>query len=211
MTTLDAEGLQNVALVIGTAFPVLAVAYYSAARGMLDDKLQTDGPEWHVDLAIPQWTRNRLVRLLLKMFGNVDLADDQLNYFPLNERFKLSTDRAFMLAMPIGFILTIAYLLFSWRWALAVSIVLLQVIIGILILFGTQVSMIKLASAIAAHPTQEAGQQQPPRRFWGTSNKTALDTRPMSALIRTYVMFILLVGLGIAAAIVVEFAKVSGT
>jgi hypothetical protein len=211
MTTIDAEGLQNVALVIGTAFPVLAVAYYSAARGMRDDKLQTEGPEWHVDLLIPQWTRNKVVRFLLKAFGNVHLTEGQPDYFPLNERFKLSTDRAFMLAMPLGFMLTIAYLLFSWRWALAVSIVLVQVIIGILILFGTQVSMIKLASAIAAHPTQESGEQQPPRRFWGKSNKTALNTRPMSALIRTYVMFILLVGLGIAAAIVVELAKVSRT
>ena len=32
--------VEDLALVIGTAFPVLAVAYYSAARGMLDDKLE---------------------------------------------------------------------------------------------------------------------------------------------------------------------------
>jgi hypothetical protein len=211
MTTIDAEGLQNVSLVIGTAFPVLAVAYYSAARGMLDDKLRDEGPEWHVDLLIPRWTRNKLVRFLVKAFGNVRLSENKPNYFPLNERFKLSTDRAFMLAMPLGFMLLIAYLLFSWRWALAASIVLLQVIIGILILFGTQVSMIKLASAITAHPAQEADQQQPPRRFFGKSNKTALDTQPMEALIRAYVMFLLLVGLGIAAAVVVELAKVRGT
>jgi len=211
MITIDSEGLQNVSLVIGTAFPVLAVAYYSAARGMLDDKLRDEGPEWHVDLLIPQWTRNKLVRFLLKAFGNVHLSEDKPNYFPLNERFKLSTDRAFMLTMSIGFTLVIAYLLFSWRWALAVSIVLLQVIIGILILFGTQVSMIKLASAIAARPAQEADQHQPPRRFFGKSNKASLDTRPMAALIRTYVMFLLLVGLGLAAAVVVEVAKVRRT
>lgn len=211
MITIDAEGLQNVSLVIGTAFPVLAVAYYSAARGMLDDKLRDEGPEWHVDLLLPQWTRNNLVRFLVKAFGNVHLSGDEPNYFPLNERFKLSTDRAFMLAMPFGFMLVIAYLLFSWRWALAASIVLLQVIIGILVLFGTQVSMIKLASAIAARPAQEAGQQQPPRRFFGRSNKTALDTQPMAALIRAYVMFLLLVGLGVAVAVVVELANVPGT
>ena len=109
-----------------------------------------------MDLLITQWTRNKVVRLLLKAFGNVHLSDDQPNHFPLNERFKLSTDRAFMLAMPLGSMLTIAYLLFTWRWALAVRIVLLQVIVGILILFGKQVSMIKLASAIAARPTQES-------------------------------------------------------
>lgn len=211
MTTIDALGLQNVSLVIGTAFPVLAVAYYSAARGMLDDKLRDDGPDWHVDLLIPQWTRNKLVKFLVKAFGNVRLSEVNSNHFPLNERFKLSTDRSFMLAMPLGFVLVIAYLLFSWRWALAASIVLLQIIIGILILFGTQVSMIKLASAIAARPAREADQQQPPRRFFGKSNKSALDTRPMAALIRAYVMFLLLVALGVAAAVLVEFAKVRGT
>jgi len=67
--------------------------------------------------------------------------------------------------------------------------------------------MIKLGSAITAPPPRVADQQPPPQRFWGKP-EAALDTRPMAALIRAYVMFIVLVGLGIAVAIAVELAKV---
>jgi hypothetical protein len=140
MVTIDATGLEDLALVIGTAFPVLAVAYYSAARGMLDDKLKEEGPEWNVDMPIPDWARKKVWRFLIQLCGNIRFRDEDM--FPFNERFKLSTDRGFMLTLPIGFALTLAYLIFSWRWTLALSIVLLQVTIDILILFGTQVSMI---------------------------------------------------------------------
>jgi hypothetical protein len=182
MTTIDTEGLHDAALVIGTAFPVLAVAYYSAARGMLDDKLQADGPEWNVDMPTPEWAHNKIGRFLIQLCGNVRFNDDKQDLFPFNERFKLSTDRGFMLAFPLGFVLTLAYLLFSWRWALALSIVLLQLTINILILFGTQVSMIRLASAIA-DPRFKQSQKQPPKSF-SRSSASPLDTRPMAALIR---------------------------
>lgn len=212
MTTINIEGLNDVALVIGTAFPVLAVAYYSAARGMLDDKLQTEGPEWNVDLLTPRWTHKRFWRRMIQWFGRVRFRDGEPDLFPLNERFKLSTDRSFMFAMPIGFMLTLAYLLFSWRWALAGSIVLLQVTIDTLILFGTQVSMIRLASAIAAdRRSRESGQQPPQSSGSPGAAIGSLDTRPMAALIRAFVMSLLLTGLAIAAAIVVGLATVVGT
>jgi hypothetical protein len=206
MTTIDATGLEDLTLVIGTAFPVLAVAYYSAARGMLDDKLKENGPEWNVDMPTPEWTRNKVGRFLIQLCGNVRFREDRQDYFPLNERFKLSTDRAFMLALPIGFALTLAYLIFSWRWALALSIVLLQFTIGILILFGTQVSMIRLASAIA-DPVRDRSNLQPPKSFSGSSVKS-LDTEPMAGLIRAFVMSWLLLILAVCAAFVVLFATV---
>ncbi len=206
MVTLDASGLEDLALVIGTAFPVLAVAYYSAARGMLDDKLKEEGPEWNVDMATPGWTHNKPGRFLIQLCGNIRFRDDKQDYFPLNERFKLSTDRSFMLTLPIGFALTLAHLIFSWRWALALSIVLLQVTIDILILFGTQVSMIRLASAIANPPSSQSP-LQPPRSFSGSSGKS-LDTEPMAALIRAFVMSSLLLVLAVCAAIIVQFATV---
>jgi hypothetical protein len=212
MITIDAGGLEDLALVIGTAFPVLAVAYYSAARGMLDDKLRDEGPDWSVDLIAPGWTQKNPARFLVRKFGNIRSRDGGHGYFSLDEKFKLSTDRSFMLAMPIGLILTLAYLLFSWRWALAASLVVLQFTIGTLIMFGTQVSMIKLASAIANPPAQKSGQQppqeqQPPP----TSGTSSLDTRPMSALIRAWVMQYLLSGLAAAAAVIIVLAKVRGT
>jgi hypothetical protein len=212
MTTLNATDLRDVALVIGTAFPVLAVAYYSAARGMLDDKLQAEGPEWNVDMPTPKWTHNRLGRYLIQASGNIRFREGKPDIFPFNERFKLSTDRGFVLALPLGFMLTLAYLLFSWRWALTVSIVLLQVTIDILILFGTQVSMIRLASAIA-DPCYKRSQLEPPKPLWGKSEKPThpLDTRPMAALIRAFVISSVLFCLALAAAIVVEFASVPRT
>lgn len=208
MITIDTASLHDVALVIGTAFPVLAVAYYSAARGMLDDKLQAEGPEWNVDMPIPEWTRNKLGRFLIQMFGNTRFREGRANKFPFNERFKLSTDRGFVLALPLGFILTLAYLLFSWRWALALSIVLLQVTIDILILFGTQVSMIRLASAIA-DPRHERSDSEPAKSFWGSPDKPAspLDTRPMAALIRAFVISSLLLCIAVYAAIIVGWAS----
>jgi hypothetical protein len=66
MVTLHASGLEDLALVIGTAFPVLAVAYYSAARGMLDDKLEKEGPNWNVNMDTPDWTHNRIGRFLIQ-------------------------------------------------------------------------------------------------------------------------------------------------
>jgi hypothetical protein len=211
MITINAGGLEDLALVIGTAFPVLAVAYYSAARGMLDDKLRDEGPDWSVNLIAPGWTRKNPARFLVQKFGNIHSGDGGHDHFSLDERFKLSTDRSFMLAMPLGFILTLAYLLFSWRWALAASLVVLQFTIGTLIMFGTQVSMIKLASAIAARTAQESGQQQPPPGSGGSADKNALNSRPMSALIRAWVMLYLLSGLALAAAVVLLLAKIRGT
>ena len=209
MVTLDANGLGDLALVIGTAFPVLAVAYYSAARGMLDDKLEKEGPEWNVDMPTPVWTHNRVGRFLIQACGNIRFREGKQDIFPFNERFRLSTDRAFMLTLPLGFALTLAYLIFSWRWALALSIVLLQATIDTLFLFGTQVSMIRLASAIDK-PPPNTSHLQPPKAFWGSSGKSvpALDTRPMAALIYAFVMSSVLLGLAVCAAIVVEFATV---
>ena len=37
-----------------------------------------------------------------------------------------------MLAFPVGFLLVLAYLLFSWRWALASSLVFMQLTVDIL-------------------------------------------------------------------------------
>jgi hypothetical protein len=206
MVTLDADGLKDLTLVIGTAFPVLAVAYYSAARGMLDDMLREKGPEWNVDMPLPQWARRRVWRFLIELCGNIRFPKDKKDYFPLNERFKLSTDRGFILALPIGFALTLAYLIFSWRWALSLSIVLLQVTIDILILFGTQVSMIRLASAIA-DPRWKGSQPQPPQSFRRSPGKS-LDTQPMAALIRAFVISLVLLVLAVCAAVVVQFATV---
>jgi hypothetical protein len=206
MVTLDAKGLEDLALVIGTAFPVLAVAYYSAARGMLDYKLENEGPEWHVDMPIPGWARKKFWLLLIQAGGNIRFSEDKQDGFPLNERFKLSADRAFMLAMPLGFALTLAYLMFSWRWTLSLSIVLLQVTIDILILFGTQVSMIRLASAIA-DPRWKDVHPQPPKSFSGSPGKS-LDTQPMAALIRAFVMSLILTILAVVAAFIVGLATV---
>ena len=205
MVTLDSSGLEDLALVIGTAFPVLAVAYYSAARGMLDDKLKEAGPEWNVEMHIPRWARKKFWRLLIQFFGNVRFREDRQDYFPFNERFKLSTDRTFTLALPFGFALTLAYLIFSWRWALAASIVLLQFTIDVLILFGTQVSMIRLASAIADPPGGTA--PEPPTTFRRKPAKS-LDTEPMAALIRAFAMASLLLILAVCVAAIVLFATV---
>jgi hypothetical protein len=207
MVTLDAKGLEDLALVIGTAFPVLAVAYYSAARGMLDDKLEKEGPEWNVDMPTPEWTHNKFWRFLIQMGGNIRFRQGKPDIFPFNERFKLSTDRAFMLTLPIGFVLTLAYLIFSWRWALALSIVLLQVTIDVLILFGTQVSMIRLASAVAKPPANSSN-LEPPKSFWKSKPAPSLDTQPMAGLIRVFVMSSILTGLAVVAAFIVGLATV---
>ena len=204
MVTLDAKSLEDLALVIGTAFPVLAVAYYSAARSMLDDKLEEEGPEWNVNMDIPTWTRNRVGHFLIQAGGNTRFREGQPDKFPFNERFRLATDRNFMLTMPLGFALTLAYLIFSWRWTLALSIVLLQGTIGTLIIFGTQVSMIRLASAIAKL-TPNGSDLQPAEAFWRRDGKS-LRTRPMGGLIRAVVVSVVLLGLAICAAIIVQLA-----
>jgi hypothetical protein len=218
MVTLDAKSLEDLALVIGTAFPVLAVAYYSAARSMLDDKLEEEGPEWNVNMDIPTWTRNRVGHFLIQAGGNTRFREGQPDKFPFNERFRLATDRNFMLTMPLGFALTLAYLIFSWRWTLALSIVLLQGTIGTLIIFGTQVSMIRLASAIAKltpngsdlQPSPNESDLQPAEAFWRRDGKS-LRTRPMGGLIRAVVVSVVLLGLAICAAIIVQLATVKSS
>jgi hypothetical protein len=206
MVTLHDKSLEDLALVIGTAFPVLAVAYYSAARGMLDDKLEKEGPDWNVDMDIPDWARNRVGRFLIQVFGNTRFREDRPDKLPFNERVRLATDRTFMLTMPPGFALTLAYLIFSWRWTLALSIVFLQGTISTLIVFGTQVSMIRLASVIAKPPFNRSN-LQPAEAFWGWSGKS-LRTRPLAALIRAVMVSAVLLGLAVCAAIIVGFATV---
>ncbi len=158
----------------------------------------------------PDWTHNRVGRFLIQAGGNTRFYEGQPDKFPFNERFRLSVDTAFMLILPIGFALTLAYLIFSWRWALALSIVFLQGAIDILIIFGTEVSMIRLASAIAAEPPPTTSDLQLPKTFWGSSGKSVpeLKTRPAAALIRAGVMSLVLLGLAVCAAIIVEFATV---
>ena len=209
MVTLDANGLEDLALVIGTAFPVLAVAYYSAARGMLDDKLEKEGPEWNVNMPTPAWAHNGVGRILIQACGNTRFREGEQDSFPFNERFRLSTDRAFMQTLPLGFALTLAYLIFSWRWALALSIVLLQGTVDTLIIFGTQVSMIRLASVIAK-PPPNTSDLRPAEAFWHfwRSSRKSLKTRPMAALIRAFVVSVVLLGLAICAAVFVELATV---
>lgn len=208
MVTLDAKSLGDLAVVTGTAFPVLAVAYYSAARGMLDDKLEKEGADWNVDMDTPDWAHNRVGRFLIQVGGNTRFREGpgEQDKLPFNERFRLATDRTFMLTMPLGFALTLAYLIFSWRWTLALSIVFLQGTICTLIVFGTQVSMIRLASVIAK-PPPDASDRQPAKTFWGSPGKS-LRTRPMAALIRAVVVSAVLLGLAVYAAIIVEFATV---
>jgi hypothetical protein len=206
MVTLDARSLGDLAVVIGTAFPVLAVAYYSAARGMLDDKLEKEGAYWNVNMYTPDWAHNRVGRFLIQVGGNTRFRDGEEDELPFNERVRLATDGTFILTMPLGFALTLAYLIFSWRWTLALSIVFLQGTICTLIVFGTQVSMIRLASVIAK-PPPNASDLQPAEVFWGWSNKS-LKTRPIAALIRAVLVSAVLLGLAVCAAFIVEFATV---
>lgn len=53
MITLNVSELHEVAVIVATAFPVLAVAYYSAARQQLDQLLTDEGPGWTVNMTIP--------------------------------------------------------------------------------------------------------------------------------------------------------------
>jgi hypothetical protein len=149
MIQLQIAELHDVAVVAGTAFPVLAVAYYSAGRALIDDKLREEGPEWSVDMPTPNWTHNRPGRFLLQLGNNARFPEGQVDVIRITERFRLATDRNFMITFSFGFLLALMYLTLDWRWTLAVSVLLLQFTIDTLILFGTQVSMIKLASALA--------------------------------------------------------------
>ena len=112
-----------------------------------------------------------------------------INKFPFNERFRLATDRNFMLTMPLGFALTLAYLIFSWRWTLALSIVLLQGTIGTpeSISRHPRFSMILSSASAIAEPPYNTSHRQPAEAFWGWSGKS-IKTRPMGALIRAVVV-----------------------
>ena len=91
-----------------------------------------------------------------------------------------------MITFSFGFLLAVAYLILGWRWTLAVSVLLLQFTIDTLIVFGTQVSMIHLASVLA-DPAQKKAPAGPAKTFWGTRTPS-LTTRPMSALISIMAM-----------------------
>jgi hypothetical protein len=82
-------------------------------------------------------------------------------------------------------------MLFQWRWALGVSIILLQAAIAVLILFTTQNSMVRLAKAIEAKNAHE------------------LDTSPMAGLILAVAVNILLILVGVGMAALIEWAPPS--
>jgi hypothetical protein len=206
MVELQITELHDVAVVVGTAFPVLAVAYYSAGRAMIDDKLREEGPEWSVDMPTPEWARNRPGRFLLQLGAFSRFPEGQPDVFRITERFRLATDRNFIITFACGFLLTLAYLTLGWRWALAVSVLLLQFTIGTLIFFATQVSMIHLASALEDSINKEAhaGPVGSSRR----GQKSSLATRPMSGLITVTVMGYLLIGAALLIAIVIWWAPI---
>ena len=124
----------------------------------------------------------------------------------MTERFRLATDRNFIITFTWGFLLTLAYLTLGWRWTLAVSVLLLQFTIGTLIVFATQVSMIHLASVLA-DPIKKKAHAEPVRSLPG-GQKSSLTTRPMSGLITVTVMTWLLIGAALLIAIVIWWAPV---
>ena len=105
----------------------------------------------------------------------------------MNERFRLQADKSFTFLFPSGFLLALAYMLFQWRWALGVSIILLQATIAALIFFTTQNSMVRLAKAVEA------------------KNADDFDTRPVAGIIFATAVNILLVLAGVAMAALIEW------
>jgi hypothetical protein len=201
MINLNATELHDLAVVVATAFPVLVVAYYSAARGLIDDILRDEGPEWMVEMPTPRWTHWWLMRFLIQAVGNTRFKENKPDVFIMNERFRLASDVTFMVVFPIGFLLSLVHFIIGWRWALAGSVLLLQIAIDSLMVFGTQVSMVHLASAIAKHPRGVP----PARTYWFNRQPGPLDTRPLSALMTVIAMSIVLFLAALYIAIAIQW------
>ena len=87
--------------------------------------------------------------------------------------------------------LTLAFMLFQWRWALGVSVILLQATIAALIFFTAQNSMVRLAKAIEA------------------KNAHDFETRPVAGIIFATALSILLILAGVGLAALIEWVPPS--
>ena len=60
----------NAALVVATTYPVLAVAYYSAARDQLDDVFDRIGPGWQARIVVPKWAQRGMFGWITRFLSN---------------------------------------------------------------------------------------------------------------------------------------------
>jgi hypothetical protein len=196
---LSTEEANDLSMLVGTAYPVLAIAYYTAGRLQADAPLVTEGPLWRETITVPDvWGKHRVLRWTLELIGRNGIGVASPYSLPFDERFRLSSDRIFALSFPTGFLATLAFLVTSWRWTLAVGIVLVQIVLNCLIFFCTQTADISLVTRLRAVKAENLDADESERYY-------DLKARPFVVLTRLYALLTILLILAIGLAMAVLF------
>jgi hypothetical protein len=208
----------STSVLLGTTYPVLAVAYYSAARSGLDSIMDAMGPDWRATIAIPPWARRRPFAAVVRFVVNThdedqrepDTSGPDPSEFVIDERFRLATDRLFNVVFPVGFLLSLVAVAFHVRWALALALVGVAWVTAIVLLYATQTSMIRFALR-AADPRYAGRRLTAPRRvfvMFPNQRRTAptIQEVAFNYLARGMVTAVCLVLAAVVLAVLVEFA-----
>jgi hypothetical protein len=157
LSVLSLQDVRDAAPFLGTAFPVIALAYYAGAREQLDDLIgeheATDDATrpsneasvgWQVTIPVPESFRAGMRRSALKGLGNTYSTDGK--GLQITETFRLGADRVFLLMFPCCFLLSLLIYVEPVLWLLALCIVFLGGLTCAFLFFATQVSAIKIAA-----------------------------------------------------------------
>ena len=104
------------------------------------------------------WLKGSFSRITNSKFTQDDTA-----FFRLDEGFRLASDRWFLLYFQVGFVLSLAYLVYPASLLLSLSLLLLQLIVAVFLFFVTQVSALRMALAEALRLIRSIGNSA---HFW---------------------------------------------
>lgn len=202
----------STAMIVAGTYPVLAVAYYSAARAQLDDVFDRSGPDRAVTVAVPPWAQRPPFASITRFVVNVrppEGSPDVIDKVVIDERLLLATDRIFNLMFPLGFLLSIVAVAFEVRWALALAVVGVAWVAAVVLLYATQTSMIRFALRAAGDGGGKRVLSAPRRRgFFSNpeSNVARVEDIPFNYLARAQLTATLMVVAAVILAVLIEIA-----
>jgi hypothetical protein len=160
------DNVQSLATVITTAFPVIAVAFYTVRNapdgldGAAPSDLQVPMNPWAGRIAAQPW-----VKELLWLLGNCEVSNDPRTgrvSLVFQDEFRIGTDRGFVYRAPAGILLALTPFLLGessrlGRIAIGISFFLLVFSLDALILYSTAISSIRLELS-ASRPARPAAE-----------------------------------------------------
>jgi uncharacterized membrane protein len=165
------DQLRDLCIVVATALPVLAVAYYSGLRTdkILDDELLSKGPDWGISVPVDSRWRRQPLRMMIELSvgGELEAEGEVEPKIRIGEDFRTGADRAFLVSFPLGLLLALIGLVTYWRWAIGASVVFVLWTVGTIIAYSAEATIVRVELA-------KRGQE--------SSQRARAETRPFVLL-----------------------------